>query len=383
MTTYDAIVVGVGGMGSAALYHLARRGLKVLGLDRYDIPNDMGSSHGATRIIRLAYSEHPSYVPLVRRAYELWRHLEEESGETLLVTTGSIDAGPPGGPVFEGSLASCHLHQISHQVLSAREVNRRFPGYHLPDGVMALHQADGGLLLPEGCISAYAVAAARLGAEVRARERLLGWKAEGDGVGVVTDRGRYSAGRLVVCAGSWAGKMLPLLQTTLRPERQVVAWLQPLRPDLFSHQAFPVFNLEVEGRKLYGFPTYVVPGGVLGFKVGVYHHLHQEVDPDSTDRKVHREDEELLAGFASRYFPQGAGPILASETCIFTNTPDGHFILDRHPQHPQVVMAAGFSGHGFKFCSVVGEVLADLAVDGCSHHDMDLFKLDRFQAVAG
>ena len=376
MSSYDAIVLGVGGMGSAAVYHLARRGMKVLGLDRYDIPNDMGSSHGVTRVIRLAYYEDPSYVPLLRRAFELWRELESVSGERLLVTTGSVDAGPPGSPVFEGSRESCEVYQLPHEVLTSRDLTRKFPGYRLPDTIMVNYQPDGGFLLPERCIVAYVTAAVDAGAEVHGRERVVSWEPKGEGVTVRTERGTYCAGRLVVCSGAWTAELLPQLSGILVPERQVLAWFQPYQPDLFRPATFPVFNVLVDEGRYYGFPVFGVPG----FKVGRYHHFSEIVDPDTMDREPNADDEKVLRDFTDRCFPLASGPTTALKTCIFTNTPDEHFILDVHPDLPQVAIAAGFSGHGFKFCSVIGEIMADLAQEGSSGHNLELFKANRFRS---
>jgi sarcosine oxidase len=372
---YDAIVLGVGGMGSAALYHLAHRRLRVLGIERYNIPHEMGSSHGLTRIIRLAYYEHPSYVPLLRRAYELWRQLENTVQERLLIITGSIDASAEDGEVFKGSKASCDIHHLPHEVLDSRDLHRRFPGYQLPQDIAAVYQSDGGFLLSERCIVAHVMAAQELGAEVHGQEQVLGWEPKDDGVALRTDRDHYSADKLVICAGAWGAKLVPELTALAVPERQVLAWFQPRRPALFRVQTFPVFNIAVEEGHYYGFPLYGIPG----FKVGRYHHLEQRVDPDHMDRQANRDDEEVLRRFTARYFPDAEGPTMSLKTCLFTNTPDEHFILDLHPQWPQVCMAAGFSGHGFKFCSVVGEIMADLAQSGCSPHNLDLFRLQRFQ----
>jgi sarcosine oxidase len=375
MMHYDAIVLGVGGMGSAALYHLALRGLRVLGIERYNIPHEMGSSHGLTRIIRLAYYEHPAYVPLLRRAYELWRQLEHTVQERLLIITGSIDASAADDEVFKGSRASCDIHHLPHEVLEAGELSRRFPGYQLPQDLAAVYQPDGGFLLSERCIVAHVMAAQEIGAEVHGQEQVLGWEPKGQGITLRTDRDHYSADKLVICAGAWGAKLLPELAAVAVPERQVLAWFQPTRPALFRLQTFPVFNIAVEEGHYYGFPLYGIPG----FKVGRYHHLQQRVDPDHMDRQAHREDEDVLRRFTARYFPAAVGPTMALKTCLFTNTPDEHFILDLHPQWPQVCMAAGFSGHGFKFCSVVGEIMADLAQLGHSPHNLELFRLQRFQ----
>jgi sarcosine oxidase len=367
----DAIVVGVGGLGSAALYHLVRTGLRVLGIERFGVPNEQGSSHGVTRIIRLAYYEDPSYVPLLRRAYELWRELEAVAGEQLLHITGSLDAGPPDSFVFEGSVRSCIEHGLEHEVIDGAEVNRRFPGYRLPAESMAVLQPDGGFLLPERCIVAHADAARALGADVRANERVLGWESAGEGVRVTTDRATYEADRLVLAAGAWEGELtgLPVVA-----ERQVLAWLDPLSPELFAPERFPVFNLAVEEGRYYGFPVFGIPG----FKFGRYHHLEEQGDPDELDREPSERDEQVLRAFAERYFPEGAGPTSSLKTCLFENTPDEHFVLGVHPEHENVVVAGGGSGHGFKFASVIGEIAAQLARGDSPSLDVGLLSPKRF-----
>lgn len=288
---YDVIVLGVGAMGSATVYQLARRGKRVLGLERYDIPHAMGSSHGHTRIIRLAYYEDPSYVMLLQRSYELWRSIQARAGERLLHITGSVDAGPSNSWVFKGSLQSCLQHELPHQVLTSKELAERFPGYRLPHETLAVLQPEGGFLLPERCIVAYVTAAQAEGAEVHGRERVLEWLPLGDGVRVITDHGVY--------------------------------------------------------------------------------------ETDQLEREPRRDDEELLRGFAARYFPGGSGPTMSLAVCMFTNTSDNHFVIDLHPDYPQVSFASPCSGHGFKFASVIGEIMADLAERGTTRHNIELFRLDR------
>ncbi len=378
MTTrqqYDAIVIGLGGMGSAALYQLSRRGKRVLGIERFGIAHDMGSSHGVTRIIRLAYHEHPSYVPLIRRAYELWRRLEASTNEQILHITGSLDAGPHGSSNFTGSLLSCEEHDIPHEVLTSAEITKRFPGYRLPGETMAVFQEDGGFLLPERCIALFVEQAQTLGATVHANERTLEWQPTESGVRVRTENGEYEAENLVITAGAWASKLLPSLSAAAIPERQVLAWLETLKPQLFTPENFPVFNLIVEEGKYYGFPVYGIPG----FKFGRYHHFEEDVDPDAIDRRPNARDEAVLRQFAEKYFPDGAGATSSMKACMFTNSPDEHFIIDRLPDAPQVVIAAGFSGHGFKFASVIGEILTDLTLNGATTHDIGMFNLARLQ----
>jgi sarcosine oxidase len=377
-TDYDVIVIGVGGMGSAACHHLAKRGLKVLGLERFDIPHAMGSSHGVNRIIRLAYYEDPSYVPLLRRAFELWRALQAEFGEQLLHVTGSIDASHADGAVFQGSLTSCQLHDLPHEVLTGAELNARFPGFNLPADHLALLQPDGGFLLSERCIVAHVETAIANGAEIHGRERVLGWESSDAGVTVTTERGTYGAAKLIVSPGAWIGSVVPALATLTQPERQVLAWLQPRRRELFTPERFPVFNLTVDEGRYYGFPEFGIPG----VKLGRYHHLEEAIDPEDWTREPNAADEAILREFAERYVPEATGPAMTLKSCIFTNTPDEHFIVDFLPGDERVIVASPCSGHGFKFCAVIGEILADLAADGATRHDISLFKLDRFSPAA-
>lgn len=372
---YDVIVAGVGGMGSASAYHLTRRGAKVLGLEQHGIPHELGSSHGLTRIIRLAYAEQSHYVPLLRRAYELWREIEVEAGEQLLVITGGIDAGAEASRTICGSLASCARHDLPHERLDAAQVSRRFPGYRLHEDMVGVYQPDAGLLMPERCVIAYAENAQARGAEIHTGERVVRWTAEDYGVCVITDRSSYRARKLVVSAGAWARTLVPALNALAVAERQVMLWTQPLNPSLFTPELFPVFNMEAPEGRFYGCPVH----GGSGFKIGKYHHRAERVaDPHAMDRTCGPEDETILRDGVARYFPEADGDTLMMKACMFTNSPDEHFILDLLPGRPQVAVAAGFSGHGFKFCSVVGEIMADLVLDGASRHDIALFRLERF-----
>jgi len=374
---YDTIVVGMGAMGSAAVYHLAKRGKRVLGLERFDVPHDRGSSHGYTRIIRLAYYEHPSYVMLLKRSYELWRDIEQRAGEKLLYITGSIDAGPADSWVFKGALRSAIEHDLPHEVFTGLELAERFPGYRLPQDIMALYQPEGGFLVPERCIVGHVFEAMKHGADIHGREGVLGWEPIGnaEGVRVFTERATYEADNLVITAGAWNQMMLGFLDGLIVPERQVLAWFQPERPELFRTDNFPVFNLLVDEGRFYGFPVHGVPG----FKIGKYHHFEEQGPAEQVDRDVHPQDEQVLRDLTSRYFPKAAGATMTLKTCLFTNAPDGHFIIDLHPQYPQVSYASACSGHGFKFASVIGEIMADLAQYRETRHNIELFRAARFQ----
>ncbi|SEP11022.1 sarcosine oxidase [Halogranum amylolyticum] len=372
-THYDVIVVGVGGMGSAATYHLAKRGHDVLGLEQFDIPHEKGSNHGVTRIIRKAYFESPAYVPLLDRAYENWETLQEENGRQLLHLHGSITAGRPDEKNLNGAVKACEIHDLPYEVLTSDELSSRFPGYQLPDEFKAVYQPDGGFLASDRCLIAHVEEAFNYGAEIHAREQVLDWKPTSTGVRVETDDEVYTADRLVISAGPWAQELVEELAGSATPERQVLGWLQPNKPSNFTPENFPIFTATLEGEPFYGFPTFEAPG----FKIGRHHHLEQDTTPETLDDTPRPEDERLLRNAAETYFPSGAGPTLRLATCMYTNSPDEEFVIDTHPAYSNVVLAAGFSGHGYKFCSVVGEILADLAIDGETEHPIDLFRFDR------
>jgi sarcosine oxidase len=371
--TSDVIVVGAGAMGSAAAMHCAARGLRVVALERHAVGHAFGSSHGLTRIIRLAYFEDPSYVPLLRRAFALWRALEEDLPAPLLHVTGGLDVGPAGSRVFEGALASCREYALPHEVLDASALAARFPGWRPDEAMQAVHQPDAGFLESERCIAAQVARARALGAEVREHVRVTSWQVADGVVRVVTDGGSFEAPRLVLAAGAWMPSLAPSLAPRLAVERQVLGWfdIEPASATHFAPAAFPVFIVEQEGAQYYGFPQHGVPG----FKIGRYHHLGERVDPDTVDRTVHPYDEAALRDAVSRWFPAANGPLLRSATCLFTNTADEHFIIDVHPAHPEVLLLSPCSGHGFKFASVIGEIAADLVASGTTAHDIGRFRL--------
>lgn len=372
----DVIVVGVGGMGSAIAAHLAQRGLRVLGLERFQLGHERGSSHGLTRIIRLAYFEHPSYVPLLRRSFTLWRELEHATGEQLLHVTGALDVGREGDDVFEGSRRSCELHDLPHEVWDAATLSRRVPGWLPAPDFLAVFHPDGGFLVPERCIEAHVSVARTHGATIDVGEQVLGWDVVGGTVRVQTDRRTCEAGQLVLASGAWMGSLGSGLAPHLAVERQVLGWFEVAETarSQFSPARFPVFVLDSDEGRYYGFPEVAIPG----FKIGKYHHRFETVAPDDVDRSCHAEDESALRRAVSRYFPSADGPLLQARTCLFTNTPDEHFIIDRHPEAPEVILVSPCSGHGFKFCSVVGEIVADLVAEQTTSHDIGLFRLARF-----
>ncbi|MCC6317521.1 MAG: N-methyl-L-tryptophan oxidase [Gemmatimonadaceae bacterium] len=366
-------------MGSAAALHLARQGQRTLVLERFGVAHDRGSSHGLTRIIRLAYFEHPSYVPLLRRAFELWRDLERQAGEPILHVTGSLDAGPVDSRTVSGSIRSCREHDLPYDVLTPGDLAARFPAYRLPAGHVGVFQPDGGFLVPERCIAASLELARVAGADVRPAEGVVRWEAKRGAVTVDTARGTYEAGQLVVAAGAWAPALVPSLGPLLTPERQVVAWFDVADRDAFAPERFPVFNLEWEGEHWYGFPEFSAPG----FKVGCYHHRREAVDPERLDR-AHVDDDDLalLRPLVRACFAGAQDEVLQAKVCIFTNTPDEDFIIDRLPGSPEVLIASACSGHGFKFAAVVGEIVADLIARGSTTHDIARHALARFPQLS-
>ena len=372
MAHFDVVVCGLGAIGSAALHHLAGRGKRVLGLERHVPGHDRGSSHGHTRIIRLGYFEHPSYVPLLHRAYALWRELEAASGRTLLHIRGIAEIGPPEGALVRGTLAAARLHGLRHEVLTAPDVMRRLPAFKVPSDHVAVVQPDGGFVEVEPALAALIERAAAAGAEIRSGETVRAIEPRGGGVRVVTDRGAVEAGAAILAAGPWTASLLPGLALPLRVTREVMGWFAPT--DAVLCAGLPVFIIESRHGMHYGIP----PTGGSGIKVAKHHHRNQAVDPDAYDRTVSADDETLIRAAIADHLPAANGRLIAAKTCLYTMTPDGHFLIDRLADAPQVIVASPCSGHGFKFAPVVGEILAELATAGTTRHDISRFRLARF-----
>ena len=376
-TRYDVIVLGLGGMGSAASCHLARRGARVLGLDAFARGHKNGSSHGRSRAIREAYAESPRYVPLVQRAYALWRELEAESGRRLLTITGGISIGPAAPDFAASSKAAAAQYGLDVEELSAAEIMARWPVFRLPAGHAGLFDPNAGCLLPEPCVAAHLDLAARHGADLHHGEPARRWSADGAGIRVETDAGAYAAQSLVIAAGPWANEMLSDLHLPLDVLRMHTVYFVPSRPELFAPDRFPVWGLNAPEGTYYGMAI-MQPGD--GLKVA-RHDKGEACTPRTARRTVTSEEIAVARAVLDATLPGAAGELLAAETCLYTMTPDGHFIVDRSPAHPNVVYACGFSGHGFKFAAAIGEVLADLATAGTTRHDIGFLSASRFDGA--
>jgi sarcosine oxidase len=373
MAAVDVVVVGLGVTGSATLYHLARRGQRVIGIEHFFPGHDRGSSHGETRIIRLGYFEHPSYVPLVRTALQLWRELEAHSGRKLLDITGVIEIGAPESTLIKGTLLSSRQHGLTHELLDSVALMRRFRAFRVPADFIAVFQPEGGILMAEEAIRTLVELAEAAGAEIRLGETVREVKSRADSVRVQTDRGTIDCGSVVVAAGAWVPSLLPALPS-LRVTRQVLAWFAPIDRALFARDRFPVFLLASVHGTHYGFPLV----GNSGLKIAKHHHRDETIDPEDYNRTVCPEDETAIRNAVAEYLPAANGPLLSAKTCLYTMTSDGDFIIDRMPGDPRIVVASPCSGHGFKFAPVLGAAIADLATVGTTSHDISRFRINRF-----
>jgi sarcosine oxidase len=395
---FDVIVVGVGSMGAAACYRLALRGAKVLGLEQANIPHAGGSHHGGSRMIRQAYFEHPDYVALLKAVYPLWHALEAEVGETLFHQIGALYLGHPDCELLSGSRRAAQAYQVPHELLSATDVNTRFPAFRCPENWVGFFEPLAGYLRPEASVSAMARRALELGVKLCGQAKVVSWTSRHNRVEVRTTHEQFTAERLVLCGGAWAGRLLPGIPVALQVTRQVVVWVWPERREPFQSACLPCWAIDPEpaGRYrgiYYGFPLSLDPPGV---KLG-WHAPGLTTNPDRVDREIHPADLEWLPDFINRYMPELGGSSsdlpdsrqpelktpgpssgwLGASTCLYTYSPDGHFIVDRHPDFENVCFAAGFSGHGFKFAPIIGQALADLSLDGSTPLPIDFLRLAR------
>jgi sarcosine oxidase len=380
--SYDVVVLGLGGMGSAAAAHLAARGLRVLGLERFGPAHALGSSHGGSRIIRQSYFEDPAYVPLLLRSYELWDRLQRDCGRDVITLTGGVFLGREDSLTFAGSLRAALEWGLPHEVLDAGQVRTRFPTLTPRSDEVGLYEDKAGFVRPESTVAAHLGLAGRHGAELHFAEPVLRWEAgRGGGVRVVTAARHYTAERLVICPGAWAPELLADLGIPFTVERQVMYWFQPATGvGPYAPDRHPVYiHEDPDGVQVYGFPAIDGPDGgakVAFFRRGVV------TTPDTIDRQVHPAEIRTMRDRLAGILPTLPGTYLSAATCMYTNTPDQHFVIATHPGHEQVTVACGFSGHGFKFVPVVGEIVADLATTGSTGHPISLFDPRRAATAA-
>jgi monomeric sarcosine oxidase len=377
MSTYDAIVLGAGGVGSAAMVELARRGASVLGIDRFNPPHDRGSTHGQTRAIRLAYFEHPDYVPLLLESYRLWRELEQHVGQDLLYEVGVLEVGPANRTVVPGVLRSVIEHKLSIDELAPAEIERRWPGFRVPENLAGVFDPRGGYLLVEDCVRAHLQAATAAGATMLIDTEVQDWSATSGEVRVRTSAGEFAAARLVVTAGPWAAQLLHNLQIGLTVRRKSLFWFETGSPRYDLASGLPVYLFELPAGTFYGFPK-LDPRGV---KVAEHSGGQTIADPATVNRAIDSDDQRQLGEFLSACMPEVSSRVADHAVCLYTMSPDENFIVDRHPAHANVAFAAGLSGHGFKFAPVLGRALADLALDGATKLPIEFLSLQRFGRV--
>lgn len=374
MKLYDAIVLGVGGVGSAALYHLARRGVRVVGVDRFVPPHDQGSTHGQSRVIRQAYFEHPNYVPLLLESYRLWRTLEAASESSLLNETGLVEVGASDGTVIPGVLQAAKIHGLPVECLGEKELGERWPGLRVGEGLVGVFEPTGGYLLVEKCVCAHLQVAKALGAELLTNTVVSGWSADEHEVRVRTSAGELVAERLIVAAGAWASGLLDEISLQLEVRRKSIFWLDSQDPKYCVESGFPVFLFELPDGVYYGFPQLDSRG------VKIAEHSGGQIIPDplEVDREIDEAERQRIVDFASLHLPGVSSRVREHAVCLYTMSPDEHLIVDRHPAHANVVFAAGLSGHGFKFVPVLGRALAELALDGACSLPVEFLSLARF-----
>jgi monomeric sarcosine oxidase len=376
---FDAIVIGAGGMGSAAAYYLAKAGQRVLVLEQFELDHQKGSSYGSSRVIRYAY-DHPAYIHLIRSTYPLWFALEAEIGKKLYTQTGSLDIGFPNLPEFQALRASMEQTGIPYEQWTKDEVSDRFPQFRLEDGMTAIYQAEAGILAASQCVWAHLHLAQALGAVIQERSPILKIIPKANSVEVYTATEVYYAEQLVITAGGWAKDLLAMLNLDLplwiMPTQ--IVFFQPDRPADYGTDRFPVFLLQgVDNHcadEYYGIPTH---DGV-GVKISTFYGWDLVERPDEVDYNPSQVWIEQIREFLRRYLPGVNGKVVSTRRCLYTMTPDKHFVIDRHPEYPHIVFGAGFSGHGFKFTTLVGSILTDMLLKGETVHDISLFRRSRF-----
>lgn len=354
MRDFDVIVLGLGGMGSAALYHLARRGARVCGIEQFGRGHALGSSHGRTRLIRRAYFEHPGYVPLVDASWRWWQALEVETGETLLRRTGLLLAGAADSTIIRGTLVAAKLHNLDIAVHAPDDAAQRWPGFAFNEDAVVLFEAEAGVLFVEACVLAHLQAAEWRGATAWFDTPVVNWQATASEVRVDTPHATLTADRLIICGGPWTSRLLGSVAPALHVLRKTVFWYPECSEIMRSDEGCPAFGFDTPAGFCYGFPRF----DASGVKIANHSGGDMVADPNALDRTVKAAESEAIDAFRLRHVPGVRGGVGERGVCMYTMSADGHFVVDVHPQHPRVIAACGFSGHGFKFAPVIGETLA-------------------------
>lgn len=378
---HDVIVIGVGSMGAPTCYYLAERGMKVLGLEQFDIPNQKSSHGGQSRLIRKAYFENPDYVPLLELAYKNWKVFEERTNSQFYYPTGLLYSGMPNEELLSGLVQSSNLYQVPLEKFDTSQQKSRIPQFQIPNQYTTILEPDAGFVTPEKAILAFKSEAENLGATIHENEAVLEWNSNSTGVEVKTNKGTYTATKLVITAGPWTNRIVDKLPTSLKITQQLLTWIRPKNPEAFQIGNFPCWGIQEEGDPglYYGFPIMPEPGpfGETGLKVA-HHILGDEIDPSDKDHFDEKEEVKKLMSMLDRYLPEAVGELLHIKSCLYSNTPDSEFIIDLLPQHnDRVSIACGFSGHGFKFAPAIGEIMADLAMEGKTTHPVEFLRSSR------
>ena len=377
--TCDVAVLGLGGVGAAAFHSLAAMGADVIGIDRFDSIHEMGSSHGQSRIFRIAYFEHPDYVPLASYSRERWVELEGRAPDRVFIPTGGAWIGPESGPHVAESRLAAELHGLDFELLSAEEAMERWPALRIPNDQVCFHEPDAGLICPEHAIEAFLREGVMHGGRIARGRMVEGIEQNDDGVQIRMKDGVVNAGRVVMALGPWMGSFTRDLKIDLDPQRQLLGWTKPRDPELVREGRLPVWLFADNDESIqYGFPTCSDLPGPRGFKLA-RHCAGESCDPDSIQRNTNESDARLVLEGLEERIPAGFGPMTAMKTCTYTMSVDGHFIVDKHPRNDRIILACGFSGHGFKFCPALGRALSELAMEGGTDVPVGFLGLSRFQ----
>ncbi|MBC7473105.1 MAG: N-methyl-L-tryptophan oxidase [Candidatus Sericytochromatia bacterium] len=383
---FDVIVVGLGAMGSSACYYLSQNNINVLGLDQFNPPHNFGSSHGETRIIREAYFEHPLYVPLVQRAYDLWEDLQQKTtniksdklennesallSDRLFLKTSGLMLGKKDSGVVSGAKKSAETHNLNYKLFNSDQIKKNYPAFNIPADNIGILENRAGILFPEKCIKKYLEYAKNKGVKINYNEKMISWKSNNSNITVTTDKNVYYTDKLILSTGAWIKEIIPNLK--LKITRQVLFWLDTKGNDEFKSEKFPIYICEKNPEKIfYGFPD-------LGTGMKIAFHNHgQEIKPDNLDKNIYSDEIKEISDIVGKYFPKLKTNIIKSEVCMYTNTEDENFIIDYYPSNNNVIVASPCSGHGFKFSSAIGEILSQMANNTSLKFDLDPFKIQK------